>query len=116
MRMEKLFTYGTLQDPDTQKQVLGRTLGGGVPDTLLGYRLARLNGIHFVYSILQPHSGSRVEGLLVEVSGEELEKLDAYEGEAYVRVSARLVSKTRAWVYIENPKSEFRSHIEVIDS
>ena len=27
MRMEKLFTYGTLQDPDTQKQVLGRTLG-----------------------------------------------------------------------------------------
>ena len=74
MRMEKLFTYGTLQDPETQKQVLGRTLGGGVPDTLLGYRLARLNGIHFVYSILQPHSGSRVEGLLVEVSGEELEK------------------------------------------
>ena len=95
--------------------MLGRTLGDGRPDSLLGYRLAKLNGIHYVYSILQPHSGSRVEGLLFEVSSEELEKLDDYEGNAYVRVSARLVSKTRAWVYIENPKSEFRSHIEAIE-
>ncbi len=115
MRMEKLFTYGTLQNPETQKQLLGRTLGEGLPDSLLGYRLAKLTGIHYVYSILQPHSGSRVEGLLFEVSSEELEKLDDYEGNAYVRVSARLVSKTRAWVYIENPKSEFRSHIEAIE-
>ncbi|MCY4020056.1 MAG: gamma-glutamylcyclotransferase [Chloroflexi bacterium] len=113
--MEKLFTYGTLQNPETQQQLLGRTLGEGRPDSLLGYRVARLNGIHYVYSILQPHSGSRVEGLLFEVSSEELQKLDDYEGDAYVRVSARLVSKTRAWVYIENPKSEFRSHIEAIE-
>ncbi len=113
--MEKLFTYGTLQNPDTQKQLLGRALGAGQPDTLLGYRLAKLTGIHYVYSILQPQGGSRVEGLLFEVSSEELKKLDDYEGNAYVRVSARLVSKTRAWVYIENPKSEFRSHVEAID-
>jgi len=115
MRMEKLFTYGTLQNPETQKQLLGRILGDGLPDSLLGYRLAKLNGIHYVYSILQPHSGSRVEGLLFEFRSEEIKKLDDYEGNAYVRVSARLVSKTRAWVYIENPKSEFRSHIEAIE-
>lgn len=114
--MEKLFTYGTLQNPDTQKQLLGRELGAGLPDSLLGYRLAKLTGVHYVYRILQPHSGSRVEGLLYEVSGEELQKLDDYEGDAYVRVSARLVSKTRAWVYIENPKSDFRNLIEKIDS
>ena len=113
--MEKLFTYGTLSDPATQQLLLGRTLGEGQPDTLIGYRMARLKGVHFVYSIIQPQAGGRVQGTLFEVSRDELEKLDAYEGEAYQRVSARLVSKTRAWVYIENPKSDFRVHIEAID-
>lgn len=114
--MHKLFTYGTLRDPATQEQLLGRTLGDGQPDTLRGYRLAKLTGIHFVYSILQPHSGSTVDGMLFEVTQEELEQLDDYEGEAYQRVSVTLVSKTRAWVYCENPKSSFRIHIEPPDS
>ena len=60
--MEKLFTYGTLRDPATQQKLLGRTLGEGAPDTLRGYRLAKLTGIHEVYSILQPHPGSTVTG------------------------------------------------------
>ncbi len=110
--MEKLFTYGTLRNPATQRRLLGRTLGEGEPDTLRGYRLAKLTGIHEVYSILQPHPGSAVEGLLFEVSAEELARLDAYEGDAYQRVSVRLMSKTRAWAYMENPKSSFRVHIE----
>ena len=114
--MEKLFTYGTLRDPATQQKLLGRTLGGGIPDTVRGYRLAKLTGIHEVYSILQPHPGATVDGVLFEVSAEELERLDAYEGDAYERVSIRLVSKTRAWAYMENPKSRFRIHIEPPDS
>ena len=113
--MEKLFTYGTLRDPATQVQLLGRKLGEGVPDTLRGYRLAKLTGIHYVYSILQPHPGSTVAGTLFEVSPEELAKLDDYEGDAYQRVSVTLVSKTRAWVYCENPKSEFSIHIQPPD-
>lgn len=113
--MEKLFTYGTLRDPETQAQLLGRELGDGTPDSLRGYRLARLRGIHFVYSILQPHPGSMVEGQLFEVTSEELQKLDDYEGDAYQRVSVTLVSKTRAWAYTENPKSSFRVHIEPPD-
>ncbi len=114
--MEKLFTYGTLQDPETQQRLLGRALGDGKPDTLLGYRLAKLAGIHQVYSILQPHPGSTVAGLLFEVSQEELQQLDDYEGDAYQRVSVRLVSKTRAWAYMENPRSSYRIHIEPPDS
>ncbi|MCY3780744.1 MAG: gamma-glutamylcyclotransferase [Chloroflexi bacterium] len=113
--MEKLFTYGTLRDPATQVQLLERELGEGKPDSLRGYRLANLRGIHFVYSILQPHPGSMVDGQLFEVTGEELQKLDDYEGDAYQRVSVTLVSKTRAWAYIENPKSSFRIHIEPPD-
>lgn len=110
--MEKLFAYGTLRSPATQTQLLGRNLGDGQPDALLGYRLARLRGIHSVFSILQPHPGSLVDGQLFEVTSEELQKLDEYEGDAYQRVSVTLVSKTRAWAYTENPKSSFRIHIE----
>ncbi len=110
--MEKLFTYGTLRNPATQIQLLGRDLGEGKPDSLRGYRLAKLRGIHFVYSILQPHPGSMVDGALFEVTSDELQALDEYEGDAYQRVSVTLVSKTRAWAYTENPKSSFRSHIE----
>ncbi len=113
--MEKLFTYGTLRNPATQRKLLGRTLGEGEPDTLRGYRLAKLTGVHEVYSILQPHPGSVVDGILFEVSAEELARLDAYEGDAYQRVSVRLMSKTRAWAYMENPKSSFRVHIEPPD-
>ena len=113
--MEYLFTYGTLRDPDTQINLLGRTLGKGVPDTLRGYRLAKLTGIHQVFHILQPLPGSTVDGLLFEVSQEELEQLDDYEGDAYQRVSVTLVSKTRAWTYSENPKSPFRALIEPPD-
>lgn len=114
--MEKLFAYGTLRNPATQQRLLGRTLGKGAPDSVRGYRLAKLTGIHEVYSILQPHTGSVVEGMLFEVSADELERLDAYEGEAYQRVSVRLVSRTRAWAYMENPKSSFRIHIEPPDN
>ena len=113
--MEKLFTYGTLRDPATHQQLLGRSLGEGVADTLRGYRLAKLTGIHQVFSILQPHPGSTVDGMLFEVTQEELEQLDDYEGDAYQRVSVTLVSKTRAWAYLENPKSSFRIHIETLD-
>ncbi len=116
MRMEKLFSYGTLRDPDTQQRLLGRTLGEGQPDTLRGYRLAKLRGIHQDYTIIQPHPGSTIEGVLYEVDAAELKRLDDYEGDAYQRVSVTLMSKTRAWVYSENPKSAFRVHIEPLDS
>ena len=53
--------------------------------------------------------------MLYEVSDDELDRLDAYEGDAYQRVSVRLVSKTRAWAYTENPKSSFRIQIEPPD-
>ena len=54
-------------------------------------------------------------GHALEVSSDELKRLDDYEGDAYMRVSVRLVSKTRAWAYTENPKSSFRIHIEPPD-
>ena len=114
--MEKLFTYGTLQDPNTQNRLLGRSLGQGTADTLRGYRLAKLAGIHDTYNIIQPKSGARVDGIVYEVSIDELERLDIYEGNAYLRVSVTLVSNTRAWVYSDHPKSNYQQHIEAVET
>lgn len=86
--MEKIFTYGTLQDPDIQRSIIGRELGIGEPDTLRGYKMAKLKGIHATYNIIQPQTGSTVEGRVYEVTKEELETIDQYEGDAYIRVSA----------------------------
>jgi len=110
--IEKLFSYGTLQNPATQRKLLGRELGEGSPDTLRGYRLAQLTGVHAVYPIVQPEPGATVAGLLFEVDPEELARLDTYEGEAYQRLSVRLVSGRRAWVYCANPKSSLRFRIK----
>jgi len=114
--MEKLFAYGTLQDRAVQMRLLGRSLGPGQADSLRGYRLAKLIGIHDTYTIIQPQSGARVAGRVYEVSAAELERLDAYEGNAYLRVSVTLVSGTRAWVYSDHPKSNYQRHIEAIET
>ncbi len=109
--MERIFTYGTLQDTPIQMQVIGRTLGTGTPDTLRGYKMAKLVSIHDIYNIIQPQTGSVVNGIVYEVTTEELAKIDEYEGDAYLRVSATLVSTIRAWVYRDNPDSVYYSQI-----
>jgi gamma-glutamylcyclotransferase (GGCT)/AIG2-like uncharacterized protein YtfP len=108
--MEKIFTYGTLQDPQIQIQLTGHTLDG-TPDTLQGYKMAKLKGIHATYNILQPQSRATVDGVVYDVTADELKKIDDYEGDAYMRVSATLVSDTRAWVYRDNPNSAYQSQI-----
>lgn len=113
--MEKIFTYGTLQNPDIQIDVLGRKLSDGTPDTLRGYAMGKLQGIHMIYNIIYPKTGSTVQGTVYDVTNEEFEKLDAYEGNAYLRVSATLVSNTRAWIYRDNPDSIYQSQIVKAD-
>lgn len=109
--MEKIFAYGTLIDEAIQQQVIGRTLGTGIPDTVRGYALGKLKGIHTEYNIIYPESGATVDGVVFEVTDAELEKIDSYEGDAYIRVSATLVSNTRAWIYRDNPSSTYQSRI-----
>jgi hypothetical protein len=87
--MDKLFTYGTLRNPETQQELLGRTLGVGVPDTLRGYRLAQLQGIHHVYTIIQPWDGGIVDGLVFDIGADEL---------AQMKPSAYLINISRGVV------------------
>ena len=110
MNTEHLFSYGTLQSHDVQLATFGRILKGQ-PDTLVGYRLTtiRIEDEEFVtksgsadHRNLQ-FTGSAsdyVEGTAFEVTMKELEEADAYEPDGYERVSVKLKSALKAWVYL----------------
>lgn len=111
MAKEYIFSYGTLQDPSIQLAVLGRILEEGKPDTLRGHVMKKLQGIHATYNIIVPESGASVDGVVYEVTSEDVVKIDQYEGDAYLRVSVTLKSNLRAWVYRDNPNSKFQQMI-----
>ena len=113
--MEKIFTYGTLQDAEVQQRIIGRNLDIGMPDTLRGYKIAILKGIHESYNIIQPQPGVSVEGVVYEVTAEELARIDDYEGDAYMRVSATSANNNRVWVYRDNPNSSHQHQIVAKD-
>jgi gamma-glutamylcyclotransferase (GGCT)/AIG2-like uncharacterized protein YtfP len=105
-----LFSYGTLQQPEVQVANYGRLLNGN-PDALVGYRLARLEisdprvievsgkAVHTI-ACATDNAKDRIEGMIFEISQEELAATDAYEVDAYGRVEVALESGRKAWVYV----------------
>lgn len=113
--MPLLFSYGTLQDESVQREVFGRTLTGRRA-TLLGFEEAttQISDPDFVvksgksqHAILRCSSDSdaRVEGMVFEVSQDELEYTDRYEPIEYTRVLAEIASGGQAWVYVDSSSS-----------
>lgn len=113
--MENLFTYGTLQLEQVQLSTFGRKLEGK-PDALVGYRLVmiKIQDEDFVvksgtadHRNLQftGNASDVVEGVVFEVTTEELEQSDAYEPEGYERVAVRLKSGATAWIYLNKHQS-----------
>ena len=96
--MELLFAYGTLLDPDVQRSVIGRTVQSR-PDTLPGYRRGVLRSGGASYFIAIPDEQGAIDGGILEVTREELERIDEYEGDEYERARVRLGSGIFAWVY-----------------
>jgi gamma-glutamylcyclotransferase (GGCT)/AIG2-like uncharacterized protein YtfP len=99
--MESRFVYGTLQDAQVQARVFGRIVQGE-PDMLDGFRKAEINGT--VYPIAVIDSAHVVSGQVIEVTAEELVRIDRYEGAEYRRIPIRLrtetskLALTQAWV------------------
>ncbi|MFC4259760.1 gamma-glutamylcyclotransferase family protein [Marinobacter lacisalsi] len=91
-RDHELFVFGTLTQPWVRYIVMGRT-GDTEPAILEGYEKEALD--------IKPKAGAEVEGKLIEVSPEELARLDRYErlGIRYERVRMTLADGTSAWVY-----------------
>ena len=113
--MENLFTYGTLQLKSVQLSTFGRKLDGK-PDALVGYRLVMIKILDedFVaksgtadHRNLQftGNASDLVEGIVFEVTMEELEHSDAYEPEGYERVLVQLKSGATAWMYLNKHQS-----------
>ena len=102
--MFTLFAYGTLQREDIQLDLFQRMLDG-TPDRLMGYRLTAINlatgGGLQQYPIIYPTADPTdiIEGMRFQVTEDELQKADEYEGESYQRVEVILESGRVAWVY-----------------
>ena len=109
--MPRLFSYGTLRQPDVQVATFGRRLHGR-PDELVGYArsvatitdpasIAELGDTH-VNVAPTGRADDRVNGMVFEVTDTELACADDYEAPAgYTRAQARLASGADAWVYLQ---------------
>lgn len=107
--MERLFSYGTLRQIDVQLATFGRLLDG-TPDTLVGYRLGEIeitepdviakSGKRFHPMLIQTNNANdRVDGVIFEISDDELACADRYEVDDYKRILATFLSGNTAWIY-----------------
>lgn len=106
---ERLFSYGTLQQESVQFANFGRRLSGR-RDVLTGWRLSAVqitdpevlaqSGLA-VHKILVPGKPSdEIDGVVFEITPDELKAADGYETDAYKRVKVSLSSGTEAWAYV----------------
>lgn len=93
-----LFVYGTLQDAAVQRRVYGRTVEGK-PDTLYGYCRSQVWSGDDFYPIAVPDPDGIIDGLVLALTGDEMVRGDAYEGDEYRRLRVTLRSGVEAWVY-----------------
>lgn len=110
-----LFSYGTLQLEKVQLESFGRILNGE-KDVLRGYQISTLEikdknvleqsrqAFHPI-AILTGNPKDKIEGVVFEISTEELLQADAYEVDDYKRVAAPLDSGKKAWVYVAKEKA-----------
>lgn len=103
--MEKLFAYGTLKNKDIQETIFGRTLSG-TPDRLIGYVINYIEieeefGIE-KYPIITATNNPDdiVTGFVYDISVEDVNRADTYEGLHYKRIEVTLESLVTAWAYI----------------
>ena len=110
--MEKLFSYGTLQQENVQLENYGRILEGS-DDILEKYFLQQIeinNESVLRKSKKQFHpiiyfSGNNedeISGKVFKITLDELIKTDDYEVNDYKRIKVTLKSGIKSWVYIGN--------------
>ena len=106
---EFLFSYGTLQKEKVQVELFGRLLKG-TKDALKGYKLSTIeikdesvlskSGQRYhLIAILSRDNADMIEGMVLEISEEELLIADKYETKDYKRVNVMLESGKEAWIY-----------------
>lgn len=110
--MPNLFSYGTLQKEQVQIETFGRILQGQ-RDILTGYVLKMLeitdpevlrksNQKYHPILEFSGNSEDEVEGVLFEVTDEEILQADEYEVDDYKRVEAVFKSGKSGFIYVGN--------------
>lgn len=108
--MPHLFSYGTLQKEQVQIETFGRILKGE-KDILTGYQLKMLEitdpevlrKSNQKYHPILDYSGNaenEVEGVLFEVSDEEILQADEYEVDDYQRIETVFKSGQKGFIYV----------------
>lgn len=108
--MEFLFSYGTLQLEQVQLDNFGRNLNGSA-DRLAGYWLDKVeitdedvlesSGIP-IHPIARESEDPEefIDGMVFELTEEEILRADGYEAEDYKRIEVILASGRKSWVYV----------------
>ncbi|GLX23455.1 MULTISPECIES: GDSL-type esterase/lipase family protein [Streptomyces] len=104
-----LFSFGTLMDPKVQTALFGQVVPSR-PASLAGYATRSLkitdpeviaaSGLD-VHLILERRIGSVVEGVVLELTDEQLAAADDYEVDDYARRRVLLASGESAWAYLD---------------
>lgn len=106
-----LFSYGTLQLEAVQLSSFGRLLNGA-KDSMPGFRkdmleitdpeVLKTSGERF-HPVVSPsdNPADEVEGMVFEITAQELAAADEYEVSDYKRIETALKSGKRAWVYVQ---------------
>lgn len=98
--MPLLFAYGSLLDPEVQRDLFGKTLPEADTAILKGWEKCTEEE----YPYIRPNNGCRVQGSLLQLSPAELEMADGWEEvpEAYQRELLWVEDNDKtlkAWVY-----------------
>lgn len=105
-----LFSYGTLQLESVQMANYGRLLKGS-KDKLAGYKIERLkitdatvlaksNADDHPIAVKSNDIKDVIEGMIFEITEQELQETDKYEVSDYQRVLETFESGRKAWIYI----------------
>jgi len=103
---DKLFCYGTLYFPAVMRRVCGR-LPSAQAASLDDHACYALTGR--VYPGMVPQQGASVSGIVYSGLGRaQLARLDAYEGDEYLRRRVRVRTaagvEQRVWTYVLRPR------------
>lgn len=107
-RLHRVFAYGTLRYEPVRWLVIGRAAPAEAA-ALPGFRA---DGLDVVRA-----PTARTDGIVFEVTADELSALDRYErlGVRYERIELPLDDGTAAWVYRRLPRRAVRPVVPVID-
>ncbi|MCS3869031.1 gamma-glutamylcyclotransferase (GGCT)/AIG2-like uncharacterized protein YtfP [Chryseobacterium ginsenosidimutans] len=108
--MPNLFSYGTLQKEQVQIETFGRLLQGE-KNVLTGYKLEMLeitdpevlrksNQKYHPILVFSGNIEDEVEGILFNVSDEEILQADEYEVDDYKRIETTFKSGKSGFIYV----------------